>query len=107
MEPHNSQPNRTFPRGGICCVLHFRRCTVNEVLQHVIQKQHHIFNELRVIVPLLPRFQIEGRKTADCRTLLSVMINPSRQRNFRAQIGRLDFQPRQFVMFRPRVVHVV
>ena len=70
MEAHGTEPHTTLAHGAQSRTRNRVRSVIDEVLKHVVEKFHHILDELRHVLPLIEVLQIHGRKTADGRTLL-------------------------------------
>ena len=58
MIAHDAEADRTFTRGGVFRAGHFVRCTVDEVLQDIVEHAHHVFDEDLVAVPFIPFFKL-------------------------------------------------
>ena len=85
MKPHGSQAHASFTQGRITGALNSGGRMVDEVLQDVIEKLHHIVEKARDVLPLVVVLEVDGRQAAHGRAL-----GVRRQENFRAEVGAVN-----------------
>jgi subtilisin family serine protease len=77
------------------------------VAEHIVEETHDILDELLVLVPLVPCFDVERRQAADRGAIGAEMVAARRERDFRAEVRRRDFEAEIAVMLGHRLVHRV
>ena len=107
VEAHDAEADRTLAHGGVGGAGEVAAGRIDEALQHVVEKAHHVVDEGRMLVPLEIGFEIERAEAAHRGALLAVMVDAGRQRDLAAQVRGLDLEAGQLVMLGPGVVHVV
>ena len=107
VEAHHAQAHRALATGRIGGALHARLVPLDIVLQDVVEEAHHILDELLVVLPLVPGFQVERRQAADGGAVFALMVDAGRQGDFRTQVRRRHLQPQLAVVLGHVLVHMV
>ena len=108
MEAHDAQADGTFAHGRIAGAGHVIRRVVDEVLQHVVEEAHDVFDEARIVLPFQIGLQVQRRQAADGRAVpRPSLVEARRQGDLAAQVGHLDVEAGQLVVFRDLPVHVI
>ena len=107
MIAHDAKANGTFATRRIFRTAHFVRRTVDEILKHVVEHAHDVFDEDLIAVPFIPCFKIERRQAAYSRPVITQMVAAGWQGDFRAEVRRRYLQAQIAVMLWHRVVHGV
>ena len=107
VEAHRAEPDRALAHRRVARPLHPLRRAVDEVLQHVVEEAHDVFDEQRVVTPLVPALEVDRAQAAHRRALPAVMVEASGQGDLRAQVRGLDLEPGQLVVLGAGVVHLV
>ena len=80
---------------------------VDEVLQHVVEEAHHVFDEGRVILPLDEALDVQRRQAAHRRAVIAEMVNARGQGDLGTQVRGLDRQARELLVLGDLAVHGV
>ena len=59
VKTHDPKPDTAFALGGIFGFCHFVGRALDKVLQHIVQKPHHVMNEVFILAPLHELLGIE------------------------------------------------
>ena len=86
VEAHDTEADRAFAAGAVARAGHLVGRAVDEVLQHIVEHAHHIFDEHLVAVPLIPCFKVERGEAADRSAIPTQMVTAGGQRDFCAQV---------------------
>ncbi len=86
MKAHNAEADAALARRGVFRPFHFVRRAVDEILQHIVEEQHHVLDKAVLPFPFVIFFKVERGQAADRRPLLAEMINARRQGDFRAEV---------------------
>ena len=97
METHEAEAHRAFARRRIGGRGHFSRRAVDEVLQHVVEEAHDVFDEGGMLAPLQKALGVDRGEAADGGALRAQVIGTRMQHDLGAQVRLADLQP-QFAL---------
>ena len=86
VEAHDSEADAALALGAVLGARHLVRRAGDIVAEHVVEEAHHVLDELLVLVPIVPRFEIEGAQATYCSAVSTKMIATGRKRDFGAEV---------------------
>ena len=107
VEAHDAEPDRAFAACAIGGALHARFVAVDVILEHVVEEAHHVLDEDLVVLPLVPRFEVERGQAADRGAIIAEVILAGRQRDLGAEVRGRNLEAQFAVMLGHRAVHVI
>ena len=107
VQAHHAQAHRTFAHGCIGGPRHRRFGPINIILQHIVEEAHAILDELRLVVPLVPSFDIQRRQAAHRGAIIAQMVRPGGQGDFGTQVRRRHLQPQITLVLGHGAVHFI
>ena len=107
MEAHQAQADRTLALGRIDGGLHFRRRAADEVLQHIVQETHDVFDEAGLFAPLQEGLGIDRRQAANGGPVHAQVVAAGVQHDLGAQVRLFDLQAQVALVRRHLAVHRV
>ena len=105
MEAHQAQAHRTLARGGVLGRAHGVGRAVDEVLQHVVEEAHDVFDEGRMVAPFQELLGVDRGQAADGGALAAQVVLAGRQHDLRAQVRLLDLEAELALVLGQGAVH--
>ncbi len=88
VEAHDAEADGALALGGIFRARHAVRRVLDELRQHVVEHAHHIFDEVRLVAPLIPGLEIERGEAAHRGAFFVAVVDAGQQRDFTARDSR-------------------